>query len=329
MNTSDTTPPQPAPDASNAESPPPSPRHREEVLVATLGLRPAVVTTALDLLMADGRVIDEVVVVHTVPPSLEDGTEPDALAAVRALFPDGKSYVHPRRTVPCRLRTVALTRDDQPIPDVRSRGDADAAFRALYSAVRDIKQDGRVAHLCIAGGRKSMMIYGMAVAQLLFDADDRLWHIVGDDAFKHSGRLHPNSRDEAQLVPIPVLSVGLCLVGPVAELLTADDPVSAIEEQRQRMELARRRKCHAFLFDELTDAERRMVLYLLRAVVEERRSPTYSAIARELVLSTSAVRNRLSTIYQKMAAFFELSDVANDNRLLIGLLAPHYRHLAA
>jgi len=47
-------------------SPEPRPR-RQEVLIATLGVKPAVITTALDLLFQDGRPITELVVIHTSP----------------------------------------------------------------------------------------------------------------------------------------------------------------------------------------------------------------------------------------------------------------------
>ena len=58
--------------------------------------------------------------------------------------------------------------DDNPLPDVADPEQVEIAFRALYQVLRDHKLDGFRVHLSIAGGRKSLSVFGMAAAQLLF-----------------------------------------------------------------------------------------------------------------------------------------------------------------
>jgi hypothetical protein len=54
-------------------------------------------------------------------------------------------------------------------------------------------------HLSIAGGRKTMAVFGMTAAQLLFDEHDRLWHLFSGGEFLVSKRLYPQPGDEVRL----------------------------------------------------------------------------------------------------------------------------------
>ena len=44
------------------------------------------------------------------------------------------------------------------------------------------KRAGHLVYLSIASGRKPMTVYGMVAAQLLFDEDDRVWHLLSEGA---------------------------------------------------------------------------------------------------------------------------------------------------
>jgi len=147
-----------------------------------------------------------------------------------------------------RYRRVPLAVDGAHIPDIRSADEARAAFRVIYREVQAYKKQGFVVHLSIAGGRKSMSVYGMAVAQLLFDVHDRLWHVISEPPFLDSGDMHPR-RGDATLVEIPVLSMGLCHVAHIAALLSTGDPVSAIAEQRGQLSESQKQRRRKFLED--------------------------------------------------------------------------------
>ena len=101
-------------------------------------------------------------------------------------------------------------------------------------AVLNEKREGRVVHLSIAGGRKVMSVYGMAVAQLLFDDDDRVWHLVSEDILQREDRLHARPGERVVLVPVPVLRWSM--VSPVmTELVLREDPWEALKAHRRRV----------------------------------------------------------------------------------------------
>lgn len=320
--------------AAPAVPPAAAPRsRRRRSFIATLGQRPAVVTTALDLLLADGWTIDEVLVLHTSPAVADapPGASPlaldriaHALSALDAEFPEG-GY-GPRR-LPIGYRRLALERDGRPVFDVDDSAEAEAVFRALYQQVQERKRRGDAVHLCISGGRKIMAVYGMAVAQLLFDADDRLWHVSSTDGHKSTGAMHPRLGADAALVAVPVLALGLVHLGPVAELLRTGDPVAAVDRQRAAGGALREARCLNFLDEALSPEERRLVKALLHQVVGERASSGSRDLAELLCLSERTVRNRLSEIYDKLRQHFQLHEQPVDKEVLIGLYAPYYERL--
>ncbi len=86
-------------------------------LIATLGTKPQVVTTAVDLLLAGGHALSEVVVLHT-----GSDAEPmaSALARLRAEFAARPAY----QSHSLSLQSVSHL--DKPIPDIESP--AETAF---------------------------------------------------------------------------------------------------------------------------------------------------------------------------------------------------------
>ena len=105
------------------------------------------------------------------------------------------------------------------------------AFRVLYREIKTAKQAGRRVHLSIAGGRKTLSIYGMAAAQLLFDPDDSAWHLVSTPELIASQALHAGP-GQAQLLSVPVLRWSQ--ISPVlTELAMSDDPFEAVALQEQ------------------------------------------------------------------------------------------------
>jgi CRISPR-associated protein Csx14 len=79
------------------------------------------------------------------------------------------------------------------VSDVVTEEETATLMRTLYRVVLAEKRAGRVVHLSIAGGRKTMAAYGMAVAQTLFDDSDQVWHL-------HSKTGRPHER----------VTLGLC-----------------------------------------------------------------------------------------------------------------------
>lgn len=303
---------------------------RPAALVATLGTRPQVVTIALDLLLQASENIDEVVVIHTASPRPTKGipARPPqdlmvaCLATLERQFPLRSAYAHGQR--PCTYRPLRLTVHGQPIDDVHSEEDARAVMATIFYEVQALKKRGMVVHLSIAGGRKSMSVYGMATAQLLFDSGDRLWHVLSSPAFEASNAMHPATADDAHLVRIPVLPISTVFPGMVS-LLTSPDPLAILDNKLSLMDLEARRQRETFL-NQLSDAERRLVDALMAPLAQQGRPPDDRHLARRLVIAPHTVTKRFSDIYAKLRAHIGVLEDEEkvDRSALIYYLAPYY-----
>jgi CRISPR-associated Csx14 family protein len=263
-------------------------------LIATLGSEAQVVTATLDLLEQQGERIESVCVAHTVNPDT-----PIAQAVARL---EG-AFASPPYAERLRLRLLPLVDGTgRPLQDVDTPRAAQAAFRLIYAEIRRAKQTGCRVHLSIAGGRKTLALFGMAAAQLLFDEGDRLWHLYSGGEFLASKRLHPQAGDEAHLIPIPVTLWSW--VSPVmAALGEVDDPFEAVERVRALQLAERMEQARGFVLGALTPAERRVAALLVREGLSDQE------IAARLVVSPRTVEQHLRAAYRKAEAHWEVSGV--------------------
>ncbi len=279
-----------------------------DAVVATLGTEPQVVTLTLDILLARGYPVAHVAVVHTEASALGD-----ALPRLRAEEPH-----YARRSPPVSFRYVPVS-DGQRFPaDIVSEDDAALLLRVLYREVAAQKRARRRVHLCIAGGRKVMAAYGMAVAQLLLDEDDHVWHLLSDPDLLRSREMHA-AHDRVVLVPVPVLRWSL-LPSSLRELLLWDDPYGAIQRQREVRDRLRLQVL-ARLWRELTPAERRVAAALARE------GGSNEELARRLGRSAKTIANQLRAIYDKYRVATGLPEAGRVRERLIADLAPCLDHL--
>lgn len=276
----------------------------EQVLIATLGSEPQVVTLVLDLLRAKGHPMAEVIVVHTmgelVQPSLKSLTEEF------------------RRTGSPRYRAVAVEDKGWPIADIGTEAEVAALLRTLYRTVLAEKRAGRLVHMSIAGGRKPMAVYGMVVAQLLFDEDDRVWHLLSEGWQPGDERvMRARPEDRVWLVPVPVLRWSA--VSPVlTELALRDDPWEAIQAQRLMQHEEDRLRKREFVEHRLRPAERDLVRLACRGLEN-------AAIARQLHKSEKTVANQFTHIYEKLHEWRGFrNDIAVGRSLLLAEFAPYF-----
>jgi len=276
----------------------------QQVLIATLGTEPQVVTLALDLLLAKGYAIGEVIVVHTVG----EVVQPALVALAREFAVPGA----------CKYRPVPVEGERGPVADVVTEADTAALLRTLYRVVLAEKRVGRLVHLSIAGGRKPMAVYGMVVAQLLFDEDDRVWHLLSKGWQPGEERvMHVRPGDQVWLVPVPVLRWGS--VSPVlTELALREDPWEAIQAQRAiRREEERQRKGE-FVKRWLTPAEREVVRLACLGLDN-------AAIGRQLGKAESTVANQLTSVYAKLHEWRGFrTDVPVSRAVLVAELAGYF-----
>jgi CRISPR-associated protein Csx14 len=277
-------------------------------LIATLGSEPQVVTAALDLLLARGEPLRHVIVLHTVQP---DSAVNEAVARLADELTNFQGYAG----LAAQLVPI-LDEKGRPVSDVHNEAEGRAAFRALFRQLQTAKSGMERVHLLIAGGRKTLALFGMAAAQLLFDEHDSLWHLYSAGTFLESRRLHPQASDQVQLIPVPVILWSQ--VSPVLTGLAAiQDPYEAMQRVRdlqinQKLEAAR-----AFILGALTPAERRAVELLVQEGLSDQE------IAGRLALSPRTVEGQLRSAYSKAAAHWELEDVSRAQ--LVALLSLYYQ----
>jgi CRISPR-associated Csx14 family protein len=250
----------------------------ESILVATLGTEPQVVTLALDALLGKEVQISRVVVVHTLP-----DTEPirSSLADLRQEFLTRRYYGDQVLFVPHLLAGAS-----GPLVDVITAQEIDDAFRSMYTLLRQFKLSGYHIHLSIAGGRKTMTLFAMAAAQILFDARDAVWHVVSAPHLLHTRQLHAAHPKDVTLVPVPVVHWG-----------------HLRPEDRTRQQI--------FMQEVLTPAEREVVQLLVNEGLSN------AAIAERLSKSSKTVSHQLTSTYAKLADFYQLPEPPDRTMLLV------------
>ncbi|MGB9673420.1 MAG: CRISPR-associated ring nuclease [Anaerolineales bacterium] len=281
---------------------------QSSTLIATLGTEPQVVTAALDLLLAKGENINQVQVVHTV--SAENSPIGRSLQILT------KAFEEDYQAKSIRLECHPLL-DEHGIPfaDVETELANRSAFRLLYQLVREAKIAGKRVHLSIAGGRKTMAVFGMATAQLLFDENDYLWHLYSSGDFLKSRRLHPQQQDEVHLLSIPL--VLWTNISPVLlDIVEVEDPFEAFERQRTTSLQREIQKGKTFVEQKLTPFEREVVRFLVQETWSD------EEIAQHLHKSRRTVEQQLRCAYRKAKDFYELEEVNRAH--LISLLKGYY-----
>lgn len=220
-------------------------------LVATLGLQPQIVTRALDLLL--------------------DEIEPE-LASVYIIHTDVLLTRHPHwqslnhfgaylaATYPqLSFDFLPIKSDDgRTVRDVETPDTAELAFKVIFNTVRKLKQAGHPLHGLIAGGRKSMIVYTMISAQLLFDEEDQLWHLFStlETQDPHVPR---GQRDKSYLVEIPILHLA-GLMPMVRELiLNSSDPTRAARLYRKHESVEQIVRLQRFYQEDCDQVDRKIL----------------------------------------------------------------------
>lgn len=274
------------------------------ILIATLGAEPQVVTLALDALLAQGKPITNVVVVHTNP---SDEPIAGGLARLQQEFAE---YV-PYRAISLKSLVLTSSPDNAPLNDLLDTEEINAAFAGLYKFLHQQKSKGHGLHLLIAGGRKTMAIFAFAAAQIIFGEDDHVWHLVSDERLRQTRRLHAQPHDRIHLIEVPFVRWNYLPGTPQFLAVGARTALAQVDTQHQQL---RRRQAQAFL-KQLSRAEREVVQLLVETAL------TNDALAARLEKSPRTIANQLSSIYRKFAVFYALpGDAAPDRTQLVAAL---------
>ena len=264
-------------------------RSKEEntVLVATLGTEPQVVTLAVWALQHKLRppvYPKEVWVVYT--------TDPSVRAAHDRLQKIFKEDYHLEGIT---LHTYSITSaSGKKFADLESRQAINATFRTLFRVIRTAKEKGFQVHLSVAGGRKPMAIYGIVAAQLLFDDQDKAWHLISSKSLVESRRLFPvEAGDKVSLVPIPIIPWGD--VDPILTVIAREeDPFGAAELVKTLRERRRHYALQLFVESRLSPAEQKVLRYVVV------KGGTIREIAKALGKSPRTVEHQLQSVYSKI-----------------------------
>lgn len=249
------------------------------VLVATLGAEPQVVSLATYLLLTQRVRLQTVFVLHTDvhrPPISQ------ALPLLRAAFAAQPAWPP--------LQTVAVNAADALTPQ-----ELDCFADILFTTIQAQLAQGHHLHLLLAGGRKSIAMVGMSVAQLLLGPRDAVWYLYSDDGLRLSGRMTPAEGDQVQLVAMPLShpTVAPPQFTPTAQAPTRAAAFAVVEAQRAR-------QAQQFVTTVLTPAERTLALLIAREVL------SMEEMATRLHKSPKTITNQLTTIYSKLESAFGL-----------------------
>ncbi len=279
--------------------------HKDSILIATLGAEPQVVTTALDMLRAQGETIHRVVALHT------GASDTPLRAAILRLREDFEA----QNLSDLLALTLLCDGKGCPLLDVETPQETQAAFRFLYRQIRDAKLAGLRIHLMVAGGRKTLALFGMAAGQLLFDEDDCLWHLYSAGEFLESKRMHPKPGDDVHLIPIPI-TLWSQVSPAMSGLSQVADPFEAIARVHKLQLDEKMEQARSFVLGALTPAEENVVCLLVQEGLSDQE------IAGRLSLSPRTVEQHLRSAYRKAANHWELADVNRAG--LVSLLSIYY-----
>ena len=167
-------------------------------LVAILGGKPQLVSFLLDLLLARGEHIDQVVVVYLAH-------YPRSQVAFQRLADEfsGGTY----RENPCRFRGAPIQAGRNELFDIRTPEEVEIVHRNIHQLLSDLKEQRQRIHLGLGGGRRLISLIALAAAMQYLSPLDRLWHIhVPPELSKQppdQAVLHAPANAEVYLVPVP------------------------------------------------------------------------------------------------------------------------------
>lgn len=209
------------------------------VLVAPLGGQPQIVTFALDLLLAQGINVDEVIVIHLAAPRYRQ-----AYRRLAEAFPGdryGDRAIH--------LRGVSVMRQDRALADVCDTADADAVWHTVHELIAALKSRGLRLHLLLTGGRRLMALMAVSAALLHLEHGDRVWHLYTPDAVAEQARdgvlLHVPPEAGVQLIEVPLAPLGAYFPGLRPLLNTS--PADVIATRTRWLDEVEQSRCRAVL----------------------------------------------------------------------------------
>lgn len=208
-------------------------------MIATLGGQPQVLTFALDDLLVRGDQVDQVVAVHVTP---ETPAMQQSLAVLAAAFAEGRYAGQP-----CRLRSAVIHNGPVVVPDIGDEAAAEATWQTLHRLLGQLKGEGRRLHLVVTGGPRLIGLMAMSAATLLFDHQDRLWHLFTPRPLREAASggaiLHVGREAGVRLIQVPMAPWGAYF--PALRELASATSSQVVAAQARWMDEGERARCRA------------------------------------------------------------------------------------
>jgi len=228
--------------------------------VATLGGQPQIVTFTLDLLLRRGISIYEVIIVHPASsPSIQQ-----SLARLNAEFV-GDHYTFEGQNRTIRLRKQVLNHYDTIIDDIVDEATANGTLDTIGELIRSLKQQRRIIHFSISGGRRLMTFLSFSAALLYFDTPDELLHLYTPESVKEqvdkSGQMHLSPGVGQRLIEVPFPRAAQ----PVLALMLNRSPSATIQTQREEQKVEEQQRCQQVV-DALKNKPRQVLRLLAQGM---------------------------------------------------------------
>jgi CRISPR-associated protein Csx14 len=260
-----------------------------QVLLATLGGQPQVVTFALDLLLQRNIPIREVIVIH---PASHPGLQ-QAITCLNADFV-GDRYRASGQTITIHFRQQVLRYYDEFIDDIIDEQTAEGTLNTIDELIRELKQRQSTIHFLIAGGRRLMSFLSFSAALLNFDTADRLWHIYTPQALQERARggsiMHAAPEDGVRLIEVPFTRAAASILRRIMqdEVPNAGTAIRIVNEQTDAQD---RERC-----DQVVKAINPAPLRVLRAFAK---SLHPQQVASELNITLATVSSHTNVLLRE------------------------------
>ena len=221
----------------------------ETTFVATLGGQPQILTFTLDLLLARGERVDQVLVVYLA----SSARYQEAFRKLSGEFP-GDRY----RGYPIHLRPYPVQIQHRTLEFVRQPDEVEAARKTFFQLFRDLKTRQQRIHLSVTGGRRMLALLALSTAMRHFTTEDRVWHLYTPadlrERAKDGAIMHLPPDSGTHLIEVPMVPWSVYLPG-LAPLL-GESPEEVRYQGRQ--DGAERKRCQA-VWETITARQREVL----------------------------------------------------------------------
>jgi CRISPR-associated protein Csx14 len=271
----------------------------KHTLVATLGGEPQIVTFTLDLLLQRGIPIYEVIVIHpAASPRIQQ-----SLARLNAEFV-GDRYTFQGCSRIIHFRQQVLSHYESTINDIIDEATAGGTLDTIGELIRSLKQQQRIIHFSISGGRRLMAFLSFSAALLYFETPDELLHLYTPEHVKEradkSGAMHIEPGDGRRLIQVPFARAAQ----PFFAMMLNHTPSNTIQTQREQQQAEDQKRCEQVYA--VLNARTREVLDTIAQGCHPRE------VAEALHLDASTISYYTSKIYRECRNAWE---VPEDMRL--------------